>query len=167
MILKQNFGRLLSMALVIFALAKIIPTFLSNSQAEDKRPPHFQMRTDDGTVIDSKGIQGPVVLAFWATWCGPCTIELARLNRLIVKGEISKDSVIAISMGEDPALVSQTVKQRGYLFRNLQDVDHSAASAFQVQGTPTVVFLGRDESVAWLTTGLSPLLELRVKHFLL
>lgn len=53
--------------------------------AADNRPafPPVSLTDLDGHVVEVKDFQGAVVLLnFWATWCGPCRIELPELQKL-------------------------------------------------------------------------------------
>lgn len=106
------------------------------------------------------------ILVFWATWCGPCKIELGRINKMIVSGEIASDSVLAVSIAEDPILVSSFVKEQKYFFKVAVDQSGKTAELYRVTGTPTIIFIGDNHKVEWMTTGLSPSLEFRIRSFL-
>ncbi len=106
------------------------------------------------------------ILVFWATWCGPCKLELGRINKMIQNGEIAAESVLAISIGEDPKLVSSFVNEQKFLFKVAVDQTGQIAALYKVSGTPTILFVGADQKVNWMTTGLSPSLEFRVRSFL-
>lgn len=103
---------------------------------------------------------------FWATWCGPCEVELARVNRLVKNGSIPTEQVIAIAVREDYAVVQKAVTERGYTMKVAIDPDGRWSDAFGVQGTPTVALVGKDDTLQWITMGLSPSLELRLSSHL-
>lgn len=105
------------------------------------------------------------LLVFWATWCGPCSIELGRINRLILSGDLKPDSVLAISSGEDKQTVQKSVEERKYLFPVATDEDGHLALTYKVSGTPTIYFINEKNSVEWASVGLSPSLEFRIKSF--
>lgn len=126
----------------------------------------FQLETLSGDIFDSDRMQSSYVVVFWATWCGPCSLELARLNRLILNNEIKSESVLAISVREEKSLVESVAREKNYQFKIGVDPIGKIADFFRVQGTPTIVFIGKDKTVKWITTGLSPSLELRVKAHL-
>ena len=61
----------------------------------------FRLEALRGPRIDSLSMNKPTVLVFWATWCGPCKVELARIQRLVSNSSIAPDSVVAVDVGEE------------------------------------------------------------------
>src|SRR5262245_25867437 len=73
---------------------------------------NFTVKTLDGESVDLNTLLGegkPVLIDFWATWCGPCRVEIPHLNELHQK--YGKDGLIVIGMNlENPAEDRQAVK---------------------------------------------------------
>lgn len=143
-----------------------------------KIPDIYKMYQKQGEVLPSGQVMGlnndvktipsgqKQVLVFWATWCGPCGVELSRIQNLIDQNKIKKDSVLAISIGESPQTVKSFVEEKKYTFPVAIDLDSAVASLYEVKGTPTVFLVNENKSIHWVTVGLSPSLELRLKSFL-
>lgn len=117
----------------------------------------------DSTRIDLTS--GKRILVFWATWCGPCQLELYRLNALVKDGTIAGDKILAISSLEDPKLVSKTASERGYLFPIAIDPTGVVAERFQVSATPTTVFLDGIK-IDKISTGMTLMLASGIQEFL-
>lgn len=117
-------------------------------------------------IFDVRGVplgqRFPSALIFWASWCGPCKLELARVNRLVSSSKIKPDSVIAVSLDENIEELKKELIQRDYKFLVAWDRKGSLAKRYLVSSTPTVVVFGADQSIVWATSGLSPLLELHL-----
>jgi len=118
----------------------------------------------DGTPMHLPGAEKKALI-FWATWCGPCTLELKRVQRMISANSISSEDVIAISLDQEREVVERTVATRGYTFTVAHDPSLGLARLFAVEGTPTVVLINADKSVHWITSGVSPTLEVRLAQF--
>jgi thiol-disulfide isomerase/thioredoxin len=142
-----------------------LPGLIEMHKAEGQAAPSAQVFTLEGNKI-ALPREGRHILIFWATWCGPCKVELARINRMVRAGEISSDSILAISVAEDPHLVASFAREEEYQFPIAVDPTSSAASAYKVGGTPTLVLIDQDSLISWMTTGISPSLELRFRAFL-
>lgn len=151
---------------VLVLLAAKIPGIIDNFKTEGSVAPEFAVMTNSGLEFDTKDLHAKKVLVFWATWCPPCEMELSRINELVKEKRIPAEAVLAISMQEDKALVDKTVAERGYQFPVAYDLDGKVSQLYKIQGTPTLVFLNGDKTIRWLSTGLSPLLKIRLNIFL-
>ncbi len=152
-------------ALAVYALYLRLPTILNHFGHQDKVVPNFKMRTLDGGEFELYS-QKKVALIFWASWCGPCEIELKRINKMILDKKIRPENILAIAGLEDQKNLFETVQKNNYQFTVGLDFDESAAKFFKVQATPTIVFVDEKHSVQWMTSGLSPTLEYRLSSFL-
>ncbi len=162
--LKNNFHHVVTILLVTFLLLKI-PDIFKMYQKQGKALLVGQVVLLSGQV-ESVPAAKKQVLVFWATWCGPCSVELGRIQSLIDKNKIDKNSILAISIGESRETVRNYVTQKKYTFPVAIDFDGALASLYEVNGTPTVFLIDENKNIQWMTVGLSPSLELRLKNFL-
>lgn len=151
---------------VLVLLAAKIPDIYRNFKSEGELAPDFSILTNSDLKFDTKDLHAKKVLVFWATWCPPCEMELSRINDLVKDQRIPAESVLAISMQESKELVDKTAAERGYQFPIAYDVDGHVSRLFDIQGTPTLVFLNGDKTIKWKSIGLSPLLKFRLRFFL-
>lgn len=150
----------------IYLLSQRIPQVLDHFKAESSPSPPFNVLSLDGKIFSPLSPIGPKVLVFWATWCGPCEVELGRINKLIQDKNIPAEAVIAITSFEERVLVEKVQKERHYKFKIALDTDGKVADNFRVRGTPTVILIDEHGIIQWITTGVSPLLSQRIKnHF--
>lgn len=151
---------------ILYLFATKVPSFYAHFKSEGSKVSDFSVLMNNGEEFNSQNLATKKVLVFWATWCPPCELELSRINDLVKEKRIPADSVLAISISEDKQTVDRVIAERGYLFQVGYDFDGVVAQKFAVAGTPTVVFLNGDKTINWITTGLSPLLKLRINIFL-
>jgi thiol-disulfide isomerase/thioredoxin len=99
--------KLIRITLIITVLALAGGTLSCNSSLLSQKAPDFTLPTMTGAEITLSELEGtPVVLNFWATWCGPCASELPYLEAVAQESE-EEIKVIAINVGES-ALTVQT-----------------------------------------------------------
>ncbi|MEO6446883.1 MAG: TlpA disulfide reductase family protein [Gemmatimonadaceae bacterium] len=111
--------------------------------------PDFQASTLDGTtrVKTLADYRGEVVLVnLWATWCGPCVIEMPSIQRLYDRYREDGLKVVAIAV-DDPGFEQQIldfVSQRSFTFEVLHEGSGRIEAAFQTSGIPATFLIGRD-----------------------
>lgn len=159
-----SFSNILFVAVILFFMLSRGPGMLRSFQEQGQSAPSLQGLTSiDGKELNFSGNK---ILIFWATWCGPCDIELARINKLVRDKNISSEQVIAISVDDNLEVIQRAQQERGYLFPIVWDQAGVFAKQFTVAGTPTIVVIDKENKVVWKTMGISPTLELRLKQYL-
>ncbi len=133
----------------------------ANAQAANLGPqpaigylaPDFSLDTLDGGVFQLSARRGtPVVLNFWATWCGPCQRELPALQQAaaLYDGEVL---IVGVDQGEEAAIVQAYVDKLGLTFPMALDREMEVGNQFNVSGMPTTFFVDGDGVIRHIWTG--------------
>jgi cytochrome c biogenesis protein CcmG/thiol:disulfide interchange protein DsbE len=114
--------------------------------------PDFTLTTLTGEKITLSSLRGkPVVLNFWASWCGPCRFELPALRRLTE----ARPDVVMLSVSSDEVdALTAAVKEDGVPYPVLVDVDGKVSATYGVQTLPTTIALNAEGRVIWSYTGV-------------
>lgn len=120
---------------------------------EGSKAPDFTANLLDGTTFTLSELQGkPVIINFWATWCGPCVQEMPAFQRL--KEDFGDEiGIIAVNSGEDEETVMEFVEENGYTFPVVLDADYDVSMLYPTNGIPYTVILDEEGSVTHLSTG--------------
>ena len=108
---------------------------------EGMTAPRFVAPLASGGSLNLSELRGkPVVLVFWATWCGPCRYEVPHVNKLYREvGDTAH--VLGINAGESQAKVVEGMKVLGIEYPAVMDADGSIVRAYQAQALPLVLVL--------------------------
>jgi thiol-disulfide isomerase/thioredoxin len=125
-----------------------------DGEALQKALGRHALRTLDRKSLDVRALRGGVVvLNFWASWCRPCRRELPALDALNAEIAPRGGRVIAVSIDEDPANVSQFAKVHGLTLPIVADGPSGLARELDLQHVPMTVVLDRDGAVALTVSG--------------
>lgn len=158
----------LAIVILIYIVVSRGPTWLEQWQMQKQPFSSEEMSVFDlqqNKVAFPSG-KGPWIVVFWATWCGPCTVELNRLKEAAEDGSIDPKRVLAVSVHEPYEDVRRAIEERQYPFQIFIDREGQTADQFNVQVTPTVVLIDADQKINWITSGVSPTLIWRSKRHL-
>jgi peroxiredoxin len=109
----------------------------------------FTLKDLHGQDVTLSQLRGKVVLInFWATWCGPCRLEMPDLNDFYSRFKAQGLVVLSIT-NEESSKVSSFVSEAGYRAPVLFDSESQAAQRFHVENLPrSFVFNRKGKLVA-------------------
>ncbi len=145
--------------------ANEVKSFLEDKSAEpasvhplvNKPAPAFDLDTVDGAKFNLASQKGKiVVLDFWATWCGPCTMALPILSE-VTSSLKDKDVVfLAVNIQETPEQIKTFLDKKNLKVSVGLDSEGKVSELYQVRGIPQTVIVGKDGNVAEVHVGFSP-----------
>jgi len=123
---------------------------------------NFTMKDVNGNDVKLSSYKGQVILLdFWATWCGPCKLEIPWFTEFQQKYKDRGFTVIGISSDDELAALKPFVTQYKMNYPVLQGLGRDDVhEAFgPVPGLPTTLLIGRDGRICKKHIGLAPKAE--------
>ena len=126
------------------ATEAVQPETTESTEPQTVAAPDFTVLDWDGNEVKLSNYLGkPIVLNFWAHWCGPCQMEMPEFNAAYERlgGEVTFLMVhegAAVDDGKDK------VTEGGYTFPVVFDVDSSAGNLYGITAFPTTFFIDQE-----------------------
>ena len=117
----------------------------AQTEPEKMKAPDFTVYDADGNKVHLTDFVGkPIVLNFWASWCGPCKMEMPDFNEKYLElGEEVQFLMINMTDGsrETVAIASEFIKESGYSFPVFYDTKMDAANTYGAYSLPMTFFI--------------------------
>jgi cytochrome c biogenesis protein CcmG, thiol:disulfide interchange protein DsbE len=123
--------------------------------------PDFTLESMSGESVTLSDLRGQVVIVnLWASWCGPCRLEMPALKDVYNEYKENGLAILAVnSTSQDSrSAVEKFVAEYQLPFTILLDTEGDAAQLYQLSALPSTFFIGRDGLIRRVVIG-GPLAE--------
>jgi peroxiredoxin len=136
------------------AAALIVVPVSAAPPALNSLAPDFALKGIDGRNLRLSEFRGePVIVHFWASWCGPCRESAAGLDQL---GAQVGTPVIGVNLDvtlERAAAIAQSLKLQS---PTLVDTQQAVARTYDVARLPLTLLLDADGTIRGTWSGVAP-----------
>lgn len=110
-----------------------------------EKPPTFRLKTLSGDSVTLDQYRGVVVMVnFWATWCGPCKVEMPAMEALYNLFPREDFEILAVSTDAQGIAVTKPFHQQlGLTFPILHDSDFQVGLAYGARTLPMTFLIDR------------------------
>ncbi len=122
--------------------------------------PAFRAETLEGVMVQVPAVrERPMLLHFWATWCGVCRLENPNIDAI---AEDHAVVTIAMQSGSDLEL-EEVLANEGYKFEVINDELGVLAARYAVTAVPLSFILDRNGEIKFVERGYTTTLGLRLR----
>lgn len=115
------------------------------------RAPDFALPTLQGETLRLSDLRGQVVLVnFWATWCGPCRVEMPTMQ---ARYNHDGFTIVAVNFAEEADVVQAYADELQLSFPIVLDGDGAVQELYRVRGYPSSFFVDPDGIVRFFHIG--------------
>jgi cytochrome c biogenesis protein CcmG/thiol:disulfide interchange protein DsbE len=123
-------------------------TTISSSQSKTKAP-NFSLKSAEGETIELAKLKGKVVVVnFWATWCGPCRVEIPGFLEVYKKYKPKGLEIVGISLDESGWEVVRPFVEKNRISYPVVIGDSKIASDYGgIRAIPTTFIVNKQGNV--------------------
>jgi peroxiredoxin len=124
--------------------------------------PDFTLHYLDNNEVSSKEISlsqylgKKVILNFWASWCGPCKMELPHLQAIWTKYRNSSDIMLLTVAGSqsDISVIKDFMAQNNFDFTVCLDENDGVFNTYGISSIPRTYFLDKNGVIRKIQQGM-------------
>jgi thiol-disulfide isomerase/thioredoxin len=117
-----------------------------------------KLEKGDFSLADERD-KHPVMIDFWATWCGPCVMELPILADVAKQYKEKGVVFVAVNLREKPDEIKTFLKEKKLDVTVALDSDGATGDTYKVEGIPTLVLIDTKGVVQAVHVGYNPAIK--------
>ncbi len=149
---RSNLFLLAVIALVVYQRLPVLRANLTHEGKEVRSRSLRVLSTTDARTVEFPPRDSRAMAIFWASWCGPCKVEMRRLRSSVESGAIPRDAIFAINPFESDAEARKFISENRFPFTFVEA--STIAQELDIRVTPTTLFLDKGR-VEELSSGMS------------
>ncbi len=131
---------------------------LKKALGDINKAPDFTLTALSDSVYNLRGLENKVVLInFWATWCGPCRMEIPEFNELHKSYHEKGLEVLGISVSDNKKQLKNFTKSFAVdyplLYGDARDMNKIMKDYGGVYAVPSSFLIGKEGSIIWKYPG--------------
>lgn len=132
------------------------PAEVSHGSSNLKAAPDFTLKDANGSSVKLSDYRGKVVLLnFWATWCGPCKIEIPWFMEFEQQYKNKGFAVLGVAMDDDGwSVVKPYIAEKKMNYRVVLGNDSVATEYGGIEALPTTFVINQDGQIVASHIGL-------------
>lgn len=150
--IKRWSKELLSILLIVGVISAAMDFYRSQSMPQGNAIPMVgtSIQGEEIDLIELSKQGEPVIVYFWATWCGACKFVSPSVNWLA-----KSHNVVSVSLSSGPdERVSRYLQAKDYSFNVLNDTSGQIGRDWAISVTPTIAII-KDGEIKSITTGVT------------
>lgn len=104
-----------------------------------------------------------VLINFWASWCGPCRLEMPSFEKLYSGQKNNGFTILAIAEDKEREKLDQYLKDKPVSFPVLIDKDGSLSDKFKIEALPTTILVDANGRIKQVHEGVQPYVQYLVQ----
>ena len=128
----------------------MLPSAHPKAAMAGQMAPEVSLTAADGKKVALSSYRGkPLLIDFWATWCGPCLLSMPGLERIYADVKDKGLTVVTVDQDDTPESATGYLARHHDAWANFHDAQGAIRKTFKGEGIPLVVLIDAQGKIAY------------------